>query len=97
MAARHLCEPWPDWGHFVTALETLCDEYDGVINVSAMGFPPQWDRLLRRYCRRHRQRDPTPDMHCSIVVTVLADLSEISRHHLAYRTFSFYRIKATRC
>jgi abortive infection bacteriophage resistance protein len=53
MAARHLYEPWPDWGHFVTALETLCDEYDGVINVSAMGFPPQWDRLLRRSCRRH--------------------------------------------
>ena len=54
LAARHLYEPWPAWGHFVTALETLCDEYDGVINVSAMGFPPQGDCLLRRYCRRHR-------------------------------------------
>ena len=53
MAARHLYEPWPDWGHFVTALETLCDEYREVIDVNALGFPPHWDRLLRRPCRRH--------------------------------------------
>ncbi|OLZ10361.1 Abi family protein [Sulfobacillus thermosulfidooxidans] len=53
MAARHLYEPWTDWSHFVTALETLCDEYQGIIDLRAMGFPPNWERLLRRPCRRH--------------------------------------------
>ncbi len=53
MAARHLYEPWADWGHFVTALETLCDEYRGVVDVRDMGFPSHWVHLLRRPCRRH--------------------------------------------
>ncbi|MHB1954327.1 MAG: hypothetical protein ACYCOU_11320 [Sulfobacillus sp.] len=52
MAAR-LYEPWADWGHFVTALDTLCDEYRGVIDVRNMGFPAHWVHLFRRPCRRH--------------------------------------------
>ncbi|PSR24173.1 MAG: hypothetical protein C7B45_00785 [Sulfobacillus acidophilus] len=53
MAARHLYEPWADWGHFVTALETLCDEYNDVVDVWDMGFPSRWGHLLRRPCPRH--------------------------------------------
>ena len=52
MAARHVYHPWPEWGHCVTRLETLCDQYAGVINVSALGFPTRRDLLLRRPCRR---------------------------------------------
>ena len=53
MAARHLYEPWSDWGHFVTQLQTLCEEHRGAVTVGALGFPSLWDRVLRRPCLRH--------------------------------------------
>jgi abortive infection bacteriophage resistance protein len=53
MAARHLSEPWSAWGHFVTHLESLCDEYRSFVHVGDLGFPTHWDRLLRRPCRWH--------------------------------------------